>query len=54
MGGHLSFTWSAGGLTEIFDLSNIHFLPPPPNAPLYINNDRSLMTNEKTNVYASE
>ena len=28
--------------------------PPPPHAPLYINNDRSLMTNEKTNVYASE
>ena len=52
MGAHLSFTWSAGGLTEIFDLSNILFLPP--HAPLYINNDRSLMTNEKTNVYASE
>jgi len=31
------------------DLSNIFSLPS-----LYINNDRSLMTNEKTNVYASE
>ena len=31
-GGHLLFTWSAGGPYRNFDLSNIFLPPPPPTA----------------------
>ena len=49
-GGHLLFTWSAGGgAYRNFDLSNI--FPSPPSLP-YINNDRSL--NKKCICWVSQ
>ena len=50
-GGHLLFTWSAGGrLTEILIFPTYFSLPPP--HPLYINNDRSL--NQKCICWVSQ